>query len=909
MRRPFIFLLLLKIVYSSCTGCFANEETSLTYSNPTTFEHYRSLLPVINEEDVAVALVIDVDGEMYMWDFNSRKVVWSWSSGFPIYAAYQNFNETNASEPVIEYADIDDDWQLYFYRRNPFTKVKPSKTVEDYIRSTPHVSKDGGVTVGSRRSTVYLVDAKSGKLIRTYNLADTPSVLSFQNGVENQVVLTQDAKEFISSGDEDSETVEQLLYITRTDYALQHHSPVTGKVLWNVAFSDFDATFKFPNSGTEFGAKYKGELPHEIKPVILRIRDHSWKKSLSLYDKRFYGFPGGGPLPLPNLDSEHSLVPVPLGQISVSSKSTTSGQLLALPSPNNENNGINDSGVTEMIFMTLTAGIVARFPLQYFIPFLPTQGYGKSLFYFAFLFAIGFICYGYVKFRKQNELNKKFEEFKTQVPVPKKKKTRRLGNKKGSDNNEKSPQYTNDIDDYKAGHADDEGSKNNFLLTFTDASDRIDGRRIGKLVVSSKEIAKGSNGTVVLEGIYDSRPVAVKRLVQTHHDVALKEIQNLIASDQHPNVVRWYGVEYDQDFVYLSLERCMCSLNDLIYICSKTFQSQVIANDQDLELVDEYTLNLYSIQKKNKDVELWKANGFPSLQLLKLLRDVVSGIVHLHELGIIHRDLKPQNVLINKDRFLTAKLSDMGISKRLPGDQSSITQHATGNGSSGWQAPEQLLHKRQTRAVDLFSLGCVLFFCVTGGKHPYGDNIERDVNIVNDRKDLFLVENMPEAMDLFIRLLDPNPDLRPKAMDVLHHPFFWSSEMRLSFLRDASDRVELEDRENESELLNALESTAAVALNGKWDEKLEAAFINNIGRYRRYKYGSVRDLLRVIRNKLNHYRELPQEIQELLGSVPEGFDGYFSSRFPTLLIEVYKVMHKHCVDEEFFVKYTTTNLM
>jgi serine/threonine-protein kinase/endoribonuclease IRE1 len=168
---------------------------------------------------------------------------------------------------------------------------------------------------------------------------------------------------------------------------------------------------------------------------------------------------------------------------------------------------------------------------------------------------------------------------------------------------------------------------------------------------------------------------------------------------------------------------------------------------------------------------------------------------------------------------------------------------------------------------------------------------------------------MPEAMDLFTRLLDPNPDLRPKAMDVLHHPFFWSSEMRLSFLRDASDRVELEDRENESELLNALESTAAVALNGKWDEKLEAAFINNIGRYRRYKYGSVRDLLRVIRNKLNHYRELPQEIQELLGSVPEGFDGYFSSRFPTLLIEVYKVMHKHCVDEEFFVKYTTTNLM
>lgn len=85
--------------------------------------------------------------------------------------------------------------------------------------------------------------------------------------------------------------------------------------------------------------------------------------------------------------------------------------------------------------------------------------------------------------------------------------------------------------------------------------------------------------------------------------------------------------------------------------------------------------------------------------------------------------------------------------------------------------------------------------------------------------------------------------------------------MRLSFLREASDRVELEDRDTTSDLLNALESTAPVALGAKWDEKMEPAFITNIGRYRRYKFDSVRDLLRVLRNKLNHYRELPQEIQ------------------------------------------------
>ena len=63
---------------------------------------------------------------------------------------------------------------------------------------------------------------------------------------------------------------------------------------------------------------------------------------------------------------------------------------------------------------------------------------------------------------------------------------------------------------------------------------------------------------------------------------------------------------------------------------------------------------------------------------------MVSGIAHLHELGIIHRDLKPQNVLISKDKVLRAKLSDMGISKRLPGDMSSITMHATGRYIEGY---------------------------------------------------------------------------------------------------------------------------------------------------------------------------------------------------------------------------------
>jgi len=43
--------------------------------------------------------------------------------------------------------------------------------------------------------------------------------------------------------------------------------------------------------------------------------------------------------------------------------------------------------------------------------------------------------------------------------------------------------------------------------------------------------------------------------------------------------------------------------------------------------------------------------------------------------------------------------------------------------------------------------------------------------------------------------------------------------------------------------------------------------------------------------------------QELVGPVPEGYDGYFANRFPRLLIEVYNVICKHCKEEECFQRY------
>lgn len=52
---------------------------------------------------------------------------------------------------------------------------------------------------------------------------------------------------------------------------------------------------------------------------------------------------------------------------------------------------------------------------------------------------------------------------------------------------------------------------------------------------------------------------------------------------------------------------------------------------------------------------------------------------------------------------------------------------------------------------------------------------------------------------------------------------------------------------------------------------MDAELVANLGKYRRYDYRALRDLLRVVRNKRNHFREMPESLQQLLGPLPTGF--------------------------------------
>ncbi|RDX85409.1 Serine/threonine-protein kinase/endoribonuclease IRE1a, partial [Mucuna pruriens] len=866
------------------------------FFSSSTSQSQLSLLSLPPSAKPATALVAALDGTMYLVDSVTGRVIWSFSTGSPIYHSH-HAPINNPNDNITGLIECGDDWELIVHDTH-FGKTRLSESVADYVAFTPTITKEGAVILGSKRNTMFEVNAKTGGLVRSYSVSgiDNASNVVSSDDDSHRVTITKN-KELADPAQLNSP--EFLLKIFRTDYFLQSVGP-TGIVLWTMAVAEFKAVL-LCNENPAGRASFDAEDGYVSNSGLDFAMPYScWDRKLKevyRYRNNFLLEPAG-PERLSGVYQENDILPwrtseLMLPYIDRFVPGQDGHMMLPLPMPNSlpslqqkigfyESN--DDVAMLPQPLMEITAPEEVDPNRE--IEWLTTL----PLIILFTVFLGFFIFYRSLVVRNKVVLKDQNSELNSKSSPHKKKKARKSG--KNSIIVDKQDRHLSSAEGDILTHEEiDIDARLHF--------NKVDGRRIGKLFVSNNEIAKGSNGTIVLEGTYEGRAVAVKRLVQVHHDVAHKEIQNLIASDRHPNIVRWYGVECDHDFVYLALERCTCNLDDLIHICSDISENPSFSKDQYSHIFK----NAQMKTERNNMQYLWKANGFPSPLLLNLMRDVVSGLAHLHELGIIHRDLKPQNVLIIKERSLCAKLSDMGISKRLLEDMSSLHHSTTGCGSSGWQAPEQLVQGRQTRAVDLFSLGCVLFFCMTAGRHPFGERLERDVNIVKNQKDLFLVEFIPEAEDLISCLLNPNPDLRPKAIEVLHHPLFWSSEMRLSFLRDASDRVELEDREIDSDLLKALENIAPLALGAKWDEKLDPDFITNIGRYRRYKFDSVRDLLRVMRNKLNHYRELPQEIQELVGSVPEGFNAYFASRFPRLLIEVYKVICKNCKDDECFQRY------
>lgn len=202
------------------------------------------------------------------------------------------------------------------------------------------------------------------------------------------------------------------------------------------------------------------------------------------------------------------------------------------------------------------------------------------------------------------------------------------------------------------------------------------------MLLLTPTVGSGGKGTVY-EGRYDKDVVAVKEIYKrggTSDDEEAKQ-HRLLQRERHNNVIGYRCVVETAHCQYIVLELCQGSLNDTGAVRGLTRE----------------------------------------IGTKELLRQIADGVGHLHYLGILHRDLKPSNILISlPDTYgkRRAVISDFGSARS---ERWTMTQDSS-PGTSTWRAPEVLnpdSRRRVGPTTDIFSMGCIFYFILTCGGHPF----------------------------------------------------------------------------------------------------------------------------------------------------------------------------------------------
>ena len=251
-------------------------------------------------------------------------------------------------------------------------------------------------------------------------------------------------------------------------------------------------------------------------------------------------------------------------------------------------------------------------------------------------------------------------------------------------------------------------------------------------------ISMGSCGTTVTVGIRDDgTEVAVKRIVKCYAQLIRNELGSLRRPDiDHPNIIRYRDYVEDASFAYLALELCESTLEEHVhYLASK-------------DLLQQYKQ--------------------------RLCHQYLEGLAALHRANILHMDLKPRNVLI--DLKGNVKLADFGLSHRLNESQNTY-YHATMNGTKCWRPPETLrmapgAMNRYKQSSDVYVSGLILYYIVTGGRHPFGNDANTcELNIQRGMLPYTVGINDTVFIDLLYCMLNPDMNKRIPASDALMYDF------------------------------------------------------------------------------------------------------------------------------------------
>ena len=186
----------------------------------------------------------------------------------------------------------------------------------------------------------------------------------------------------------------------------------------------------------------------------------------------------------------------------------------------------------------------------------------------------------------------------------------------------------------------------------------------------------------------------------------------------------------------------------------------------------------YLVGQKLSDA-LRRSPVLDPVRTVHICSQVAKALEEAHRKGIVHRDVKPDNIFLQEiagERDF-AKILDFGLAKFVAGDyeRDQLTRSGYVVGSPEYMAPEQASGGEVTPAADLYSLGIVLFECLTG-RLPFDATTTAEVlrkHILQGPPRLIQADNeftrdIPLALeDVVLRCLDKDPANRPATADAL----------------------------------------------------------------------------------------------------------------------------------------------
>ena len=214
----------------------------------------------------------------------------------------------------------------------------------------------------------------------------------------------------------------------------------------------------------------------------------------------------------------------------------------------------------------------------------------------------------------------------------------------------------------------------------SDMEDLIEKTLAGRYRVLSRI---GRGGMAEVYQVWDSHRMTYLAMKVLHQDLAVDRVfmrrfqreASTLAKLQHPNIVRFYGLERDGRLAFMLLDY---------------------------------------IRGENLKPKIFDAAGpYPLEGVRTIMHAVCGALAYAHRQGHVHCDIKPANIMIDENGRVL--LSDFGIARMTD----AATATMVGAGTPAYMAPEQARGLDPTPQTDIYALGIVLFEMLTGGERPF----------------------------------------------------------------------------------------------------------------------------------------------------------------------------------------------